>query len=87
LFCLQQTVKVWEDPRTNRREILCPARFTPKAVKRLKEGLGSEYRIAGQLNQRPSPQEGDYLNVHGSHGGKNLNPQSYYKSFNPGIRA
>ena len=53
--------KVWEDPRKTEGEILCPTRFPKKALKRLKDGLGSEYRIAGQLQQRPAPQEGGLL--------------------------
>jgi len=35
--------------------------FYPKAVKRLKRRLDLKYGIAGQLNQRPSPQEGELL--------------------------
>jgi predicted phage terminase large subunit-like protein len=50
--------KPWEDPRKEAGEVICPIRFSPKALKRLKQGLGSEYRIAGQLQQRPSPEKG-----------------------------
>lgn len=53
--------KPWRDPRKIEGEPLCKTRFPPAAIKDLKAGLGSEYRIAGQLQQRPSPAEGGLL--------------------------
>lgn len=50
--------KVWEDPRKEEKEPLCNIRFNKKAIDNLKKGLGSSYLIAGQLQQRPSPEEG-----------------------------
>jgi predicted phage terminase large subunit-like protein len=53
--------KVWEDPRNIPGELLWPNRIGDSALKRLKNGLGSEYRIAGQLQQRPAPAEGGLI--------------------------
>lgn len=53
--------KPWEDPRKKEGELLWPERFNEKAVKSLKQDLGSSYRIAGQLQQRPSPEKGGIL--------------------------
>lgn len=50
--------KIWEDPRTEEGELLWPARFDAATVRNLKNGLGSEYLISGQFQQRPSPGEG-----------------------------
>lgn len=50
--------KKWEDPRTKEGEVLCPIRFSPDALRRIKEGLGSDYLIATQLQQRPTVAEG-----------------------------
>ena len=52
--------KTWSDPRTEEGELLCPDRFGPSEVARLKRELGS-YHAAGQLQQRPSPPEGGML--------------------------
>lgn len=52
---------VWEDWRTEEGEILIPERFSPKDLERLKKELGSEYTIAGQLQQRPAPAEGGMI--------------------------
>jgi predicted phage terminase large subunit-like protein len=41
-------------------ELLCPERFSPEAVARLKLSLGS-YGASGQLQQSPSPAEGGML--------------------------
>lgn len=52
---------VWpDDPRQTEGELLWPARVGPSAVAELKEALGS-YRAAGQLQQRPAPEEGGIL--------------------------
>lgn len=53
--------KPWKDPRKNEGEVICPTRFNPKALARLKAELKSEYRIAGQLQQRPAPAEGGII--------------------------
>lgn len=50
--------KRWVDPRTEEGELLWPERIGPREVKELKNALASEYRIAGQLQQRPAPSEG-----------------------------
>ena len=50
--------KPWFDPRTKDHELLWPARIGPKELETLKRNLGSEYRIAGQLQMRPSPAGG-----------------------------
>ena len=46
-----------EDPRTEKNELLFPARWDRAEVEVKKTRLGS-YRAAGQLQQRPSPEEG-----------------------------
>lgn len=51
----------WQDWRTEEGELLWPERFGPKEVKGLKNALGSEYAIAGQLQQRPAPSEGGMI--------------------------
>lgn len=53
----------WRDPRTQPGELLWPNRFDPPAMKELKSGLSS-YGVAGQLQQRPSPDEGGILKKH-----------------------
>ncbi len=53
--------KVWEDPRKNEGDLLWPERFDAKAVNSLKNALGSSYAIAGQLQQRPSPESGGII--------------------------
>jgi phage terminase large subunit-like protein len=53
--------KTWEDPRKKSGELLWPNHIGEEALKRVKNGLGSEYRIAGQLQQRPAPSEGGLL--------------------------
>jgi hypothetical protein len=50
--------KKWKDPRTVEKESLCPIRFNEKSIERLKKRLGSNYLVAGQLQQRPAPEEG-----------------------------
>lgn len=48
----------WEDPRKKTGDLLWPDRFGSKEVEELKKELGSQ-RSAGQLQQRPAPQEGN----------------------------
>lgn len=50
---------IWpKDPRQKPGELLWPNHFDEAAMKDLKLRLASSYRIAGQLQQRPSPAEG-----------------------------
>jgi predicted phage terminase large subunit-like protein len=51
---------IWTDPRTEDGELLCPERFPIDVVKRLETQLGS-YGAAGQLQQRPSPEDGGLI--------------------------
>ena len=53
--------KVWEDPRDVDGELLCPERTGEEELKKLKQDLGSQYTISGQLQQRPSPEEGGII--------------------------
>lgn len=48
----------WKDPRTKEGEVLCPIRFAPAALERIKDGLESDYLIATQLQQNPSIPDG-----------------------------
>lgn len=52
---------VWRDPRKEESELLWPERVGQKELKRLKKDLKTEYAIAGQLQQRPSPGEGGII--------------------------
>ena len=56
--------KRWADPRINEGDILWPERFGADELENLKKGMNSEYVIAGQLQQRPSPGEGGILKKH-----------------------
>jgi predicted phage terminase large subunit-like protein len=47
----------FEDPRRQEGELLCPERFGPAEIERLKTDL-TPLRAAGQLQQRPAPREG-----------------------------
>lgn len=47
----------WRDPRTEPGQLLWPDRFTPDALARLESSM-SRYAVAGQLQQRPSPDAG-----------------------------
>jgi predicted phage terminase large subunit-like protein len=47
----------FEDPRTEPGELLCADRFDDEVVADMEKRLGS-YGAAGQLQQRPSPEEG-----------------------------
>jgi len=51
----------WCDPRKNEGELLWPERFGEKEVEKLKKKMGSEYIVAGQLQQRPAPAEGGII--------------------------
>lgn len=53
--------KKWSDPRKKEGELLWPDHIGPKELYSLKQSLGSEYVIAGQLQQRPSPAEGGII--------------------------
>lgn len=53
--------KIWEDPRKEDGDLLWPERWGEKELKRLEKGLGTQYRIAGQLQQRPAPADGGLL--------------------------
>jgi phage terminase large subunit-like protein len=53
--------KLWCDPREKDGDLLWPERFDAKSVKSLKNDLGSEAAIAGQLQQRPSSREGNII--------------------------
>lgn len=48
----------WKDPRTTEGEVLCPIRFNDKALRRLKDGLKSDYLVATQLQQNPTIPDG-----------------------------
>lgn len=54
----KKTIMGWADPRTKLKELLWPDRFGRKELEELKVELGSDYAVAGQLQQRPAPQEG-----------------------------
>jgi predicted phage terminase large subunit-like protein len=53
--------KPWQDPRTYEGELMWPERMGRKELDKLKADLGSEYTIAGQLQQRPSPAGGGII--------------------------
>jgi predicted phage terminase large subunit-like protein len=53
--------KIWEDPRQKDGQLLWPERITVKELESLKQALGSEYAISGQLQQRPSPEAGGII--------------------------
>lgn len=53
--------KIWHDPREKDGELLWPERFGEKEVKELKRSLKTAYNIAGQLQQRPAPEEGGII--------------------------
>lgn len=55
---------IWKDPRTKRGELLCPERINKDQLVNLYKELASEYRIAGQYQQRPSPSEGGIIKRH-----------------------
>lgn len=53
--------KIWEDPRCKEGQLLWSERIGDKELQSLKQSLGSEYAIAGQLQQRPSPATGGII--------------------------
>jgi phage terminase large subunit-like protein len=53
--------ELWRDPREKDGELLWPERFGEKELKELKKSLKSAYNIAGQLQQRPAPEEGGII--------------------------
>ena len=53
----------WEDPRKEEGELLWPERFSVEAIDELKLRMGSS-TAAGQLQQRPAPQEGNIFKRH-----------------------
>ena len=53
--------KPWRDPRTKAGESLWGGRWGEKEIKRMKSALGSEYAVAGQLQQRPAPEAGGII--------------------------
>ncbi len=53
--------KKWEDPRTLEGELLWPQRIGIKELEQLKNDLGSQYAISGQLQQSPSPDKGGII--------------------------
>lgn len=50
----------WSDPRKNDGDLLWPKRFDRPALEKIKTRMGSR-TAAGQLQQRPSPEEGDVI--------------------------
>ncbi len=52
--------KSWEDPRTERGELLWPSYVNAEVLKRIKDSL-SPYGYAAQYQQRPAPMEGGIL--------------------------
>jgi phage terminase large subunit-like protein len=55
--------KPWKDPRSKDGELLWPGGINAKQLEKLKKHdfRGDSYRIAGQLQQRPSPAEGGII--------------------------
>ena len=48
------------DPRKTKGELICPDRFGPAEITKIKQNLG-EYGTSGQLQQDPTPSEGGIL--------------------------
>lgn len=53
--------KPWSDPRKKEGELLWPERVGIKELEKLKAEMNSSYVIAGQLQQRPAPDEGGII--------------------------
>lgn len=53
--------QIWTDPREKEGQLLWPERINEADLESLKNNLGSSYAIAGQLQQRPSPEAGGIL--------------------------
>lgn len=51
----------WQDPRKKEGELLWPERFGQEEVDKIKANLNSEYKVAGQLQQRPAPAQGGII--------------------------
>ncbi len=51
---------IWQDPRNEPGELLWPQQFPAETIADIKKALGS-YGASGQLQQRPSPDEGGIL--------------------------
>ena len=66
--------EIWEDPRCREGQLLWPERIGPKELQSLKNALGSEYIISGQLQQRPAPEEGGIIKKHWFKWWKDTNP-------------
>ena len=54
---------LFEDPRTEERELLWEEKYDREAIEDLKKNLGNEYAIAGQLQQRPAPRGGGMFQI------------------------
>lgn len=52
---------IWTDPRQAEGDLLWPERIGAKELASIKQGLKSEARIAGQLQQRPSAPGGNII--------------------------
>lgn len=50
--------EIWEDPRQEEGELLWPQKIGKKELSEMKAELKSQYNIAGQLQQRPAPEDG-----------------------------
>lgn len=55
---MPRTPRGFADPRTEPGELLCPALMPPEMVERAEKDLVSQYRISGQMQQRPNPAGG-----------------------------
>lgn len=59
---LPGTNKIWEDPRKQEGELLWQERFNKDYIENIfKAGLRTPYNIAAQLQQRPSPPDGNII--------------------------
>lgn len=52
---------IWEDPRTEKNELLWPERIDRKTLQELYRQIEHPYLIAAQYQQRPSPDEGGII--------------------------
>lgn len=51
----------FEDPREEDGELLFPERFSEAAIQKMVKQMGSDYAVAGQLQQRPAPRGGGII--------------------------
>ncbi len=58
---LTKGAKAWVDPRNKEGQLLWPEHIDKKEVSKLKNSMTSSYTIAGQLQQRPSPEDGGII--------------------------